>query len=190
LDGVVAAIEHYEDQLRQGSLDDLWNRPRRGQPSPKEEERVSDKLCAAIHDYFRDYAVGAKREVQISRRFLSERLGGAPGSRGDVLYRVPPTTTVHGDPIVVPIEVKLAHNRQAGTNLRTQLVNRYMSELSTDFGVFVVVWMGTLRRYKAIWDSPRAAKEELTGQAREIMSSSDGLDVRVVVIDASLPRAP
>ncbi len=84
MEGVIAAIEHYEFGLYHNSpsdLDDLWNRPRNELPSPKEEERVSDKLCTAIRNYFRDYAVGADREVQIRRRLLSKDFAGARGRK-------------------------------------------------------------------------------------------------------------
>jgi hypothetical protein len=193
VEGVIAAIEQYEYRLHHDSpsdLDDLWNRPRNVRPTPREEERVSDKLCTAIRDYFGDYAVGADREVQIYRRLLAGNLGGAPGSEVDVLCRVHAVGSSNGDAIAVPIEVKLSHNREARTGLRDQLVDRYMSELGTSFGVFVVVWMGMPKppaRYRPLWASPTAAQEELTQQARE--ASSSGLDVRAVVIDASLPVA-
>ena len=66
LDAVEAAVEAYGYRLRHSSpsdLEDLWNRPRGERPTPKEEERASDKLCTAIRDYFQAYAVIADREV-------------------------------------------------------------------------------------------------------------------------------
>lgn len=73
MDGVLAAIGSYENRLRHGRPDDLedfWDRQRNGLPLPKEEERVSDKVCDAIRAYFEKYAVVADREVQIFRRKL------------------------------------------------------------------------------------------------------------------------
>jgi hypothetical protein len=165
MDGVVAAIEDYAKRLRHDSpndLEDLWNRRRDGGvPTPKDEERVSDKLCAAVRQYFRDFAVGAEREVQIFRRKLPSNVGGAPGSEVDVLYRVPAAGIENGEAIAVPIEVKLSHNVEARTGLRDQLVGRYMSELGTNLGVFVVAWMGTPPGYRPLWGTPELAKEDL-----------------------------
>lgn len=196
VDGVEAAITSYARDLRHDSpsdLEDLWNLPTQGPPTPKTEERVSDKLCIAVRRYFRDFAVVADREVQVFRRKLSPAAGGAPGSEVDLLCRVSPAGAVDGDAIAVPIEVKLAHNAEARTGLREQLFGRYMSELGTDFGVFVVAWMGAQEAaggYRPLWATPEAAREELEEQARQVMSSApEILCIRVVVIDASLPLA-
>jgi len=159
LDGVVAAIEDYGRKLRTESpsdVDDLWNRPRGVPATPKEEERVSDKICVAIRDYFREFAVVADREVQIARRKVVATAGGAPGSEVDVKYEVPAVGTVNGDAIVIPIEVKLSHNREARTGMKDQLVDRYMRELGTDTGVYVVAWVGSNCEagYRALWPCP------------------------------------
>jgi hypothetical protein len=73
------------------------------------------------------------------------------------------------------------------------LANRYMSELGTNVGVFVVVWMGMPRcpaKYRPLWASPAAAREELEQLAREVETTSEGCQVWPVVIDASLPTSP
>src|SRR5262249_55906054 len=121
VDGVVAAIEYYAARLRlEGSTDieDLWNLPKKATPTPREEERVSVKIDAAVRDYFRNYAVAADREVQIFRRKISRSVGGAPGSEVDLLVSIPATGTANADPIVMPLEVKLSHNAEARTGLR------------------------------------------------------------------------
>jgi hypothetical protein len=188
LDGVVEAIQNYASGLRReglGDLDDLWNRPRGVPPSPREEERVSDKVCQAVRQYFREHAVTADREVQLYRRQQSAGMGGAPGSEADVLVRVPATGAEAGRAIAVPIEVKLAHNRESRTGMSDQLVNRYMQQLGVDSGAYVVVWMG---RPRSLGRSPEEAREVLQRQADELAASS-GVDLRVIVIDASLPTA-
>jgi hypothetical protein len=194
LEGLVTGIEQYAARLRRSSpsdLEDLWNLPRKGRATPKEEERVTDKLCLAIRDYYHACAVTADREVQVFRRKLSSAAGGAPGSEVDLLCSVPAAGITSGDAIKVPIEVKLAHNREARTGLKDQLLDRYMKELGTDLGVFVVVWMGKMKPgsvYKPLWATPVAAQKELEQMAADLVSLSQGeLDLRVVVIDASLP---
>jgi hypothetical protein len=189
--GVIAAIRQFERRLRHegsGDLDSLWNTPTGRLATPKEEEQVSTKLCDSIRDYFREYAVGAEREVEIYRR-----LGGVPGSEVDILCRVLPVGAKNGDTIIVPIEVKLSHNREARTGLRGQLVDRYMSQLGTSLGVFVLVWMGSFDEaagHQPLWDSPAAASEELKKQARDAVASCGLADVQTAVIDASLPTVP
>ena len=193
VDGIIAAIEEYGTRLRHDSpndLDDLWNRPAKLPPTPKEEERISDKLCTAIREYFRDYAVTAGREVQISRRKLPRQVAGASGSVVDIFCSVPAAAAADGDPITVPVEVKLSHNREARTALESQLVARYMSELGTSFGVFAVVWMAAptaTAAYRPVWGSIDEARNELSQQATDAISRSGDLDVRSIVIDASLP---
>jgi hypothetical protein len=55
LDGVVAAIEDFERSLHHespSSLEDLWDTPKNSLPTPKAEERISDKLCEAVRHLF------------------------------------------------------------------------------------------------------------------------------------------
>jgi hypothetical protein len=190
LDGVVAAVEAYAYRLRHSSpsdLDDLWNRPRGGKPTPREEERVSDKICVAIREYFQAYAVTADREVQIFRRLVPRDGGGAPGSEVDVLCRIPAVASVERDSIAIPVEVKLAHNPEARAGMRSQLAARYMKELGTDSGAYVVVWMNApnlAAAYKPLWRTTTEAENDLRQQAGAL--KTEGLDVRAIVIDASL----
>lgn len=196
LDGIVAAISEYSRRLRHDSpseLDDLWNQPRGGVATPKDEERVSDKVCVAIRSYFRDFAVAANREVQVFRRKLASTLGGAPGSEVDVLCEVPAVGSASGEAIRVPVEIKLAHNPQARTGLPDQLVGRYMQEIGTGLGVYAVVWMGkgsAARQFRPLWESPEEAIAELERQADALMAASpEPMDIRCIVVDASLPMA-
>ncbi len=192
VEGMLAAIEETGRRLLHDSpsdLEDFWNIPTKGAPTPKLEERVSDKLCQAVRAYFRNFAVTADREVQIVRRKLKRSLGGAAGSEVDVLVRIPAAGTSGNEPIVVPIEVKLSHNPEARSGLRDQLVARYMSELGTNSGVFVVAWMkrSGARAYRPLWSTIEAAQRELQEIAREC--SVDGSLVGAAVINLSLPAA-
>ena len=73
--------------------------------------------------------------------------------------------------------------------MRVQLAARYMKELGTEFGAYVVVWMNAPnigKGYKPLWSTPKAAEEELRKQANVLKAA--GLDIRAIVIDASLTR--
>ncbi len=194
LDGVEAALTAYEEALhREGAPDveDLWNTPRGAHPSPKEEEQVSKKLCDAVRAYFAEYAVAADREIEIRRRVLPKKAGGAPGSKLDVLVQVPARGTSGGDPIRVPIEVKLSCNNEAKTGLKDQLVDRYMTELGTSYGAFAVAWMSAPNLavlkagHRPKWPDIVIARAELEAQA-EAARTDDAVVVRAIVIDASL----
>ena len=108
IDGIEYALEQYGTALRGDagdSAEDLWNTAKGETPTPKAEEHVSSKLCAAVRGYFREYAVAADREVEIHRRSVTHEAAGEPGSEVDVLVQVSGSGTASGDAIRVPIEV-------------------------------------------------------------------------------------
>jgi hypothetical protein len=110
-----------------------------------------------------------------------------------VLFSVPGAASEPGDEIKIPIEVKLSNNPEAKTGLQEQLVNRYMSQLGTSQGVFVVVHMdgpNLAKSAKPVYRRSHDFKAELLAQAKEATVQSGAmLDLRVCVIDASLPAA-
>ena len=192
--GIEYALETYAAALRGDagdSVEDLWNTAKGETPTPKAEEHVSSKLCAAVRAYFRDYAVAADREVEIHRRSVASDAGGEPGSEVDILAQVVACGTVSGDGIRVPIEVKLSSNDEAKTGIREQLVDRYIPQLGASHGVYVVVWMGLPRleelqaHHRPKWQSIESAREDLRKEA-ERLSQERGMCVRAVVVDGSL----
>ncbi|HXD17175.1 MAG TPA: hypothetical protein VN654_09165 [Vicinamibacterales bacterium] len=194
LDAVVEAVEIYARRLRQdslGDLDDFWNLPKRGRPTPKDEQRASEKVGSAIRDYLRDYAVTADREVQIFRRLTPADAGGAPGSKPDVLCRVPAAATVTDVPIAIPLEVKLSFNPQARSGFQDQLAGRYIPQVAATGGVYVLVWIKAPRlstTYRPLWPTLAAAQQDLTRLADdENAKLGSTAEVRVTFIDASLP---
>lgn len=190
LDGIAAALNQYEHSLRhqaQANVEDLWNTGT--SPAPKSEERASDKIRAAIHAYFNDYAVSAAREVQISRRLVSTANGGARGSEVDVFFHIPARSSAADSDIQIPIEVKRSCNPEAKTGLQEQLVDRYMNELGTCAGVFVVVWFDAPNlgaSHRPVWPTIEAAKADLEQQVVNAKQKDPTLQLRVIVIDATL----
>jgi hypothetical protein len=193
LEGITAAIELFESDLRHTSpslLEDLWNTPVGELPSPKTEERISDKLCESIRRYLTEYAIAADREVQIFRRVVPRTHGGAPGSEVDVLVRVPAPVTRDDEAIAIPVEVKRSNNTESKTGLQAQLVNRYMTQLGTHYGVFVVVWLDAPNlstAHRPVWKSIEEARESLRDQRGAIEKQSGGaLRLATIVVDARL----
>lgn len=191
LDGVVAAVGSIEQEVRgsgQSLRDRYWNTPHGQPPTPKVEEFYSDEIRRVICEYFASYGVVADREVQLHRRQVPVADGGEPGSEVDVLLSAPARATSSESAIVVPIEVKRSCNREAMTGMRTQLVGRYLDQAGTTSGIFVVVWLdasGLQDTHRPIWPSIDEARAGLLRQADEFRET-DGLDIRVVVIDLSL----
>ncbi len=192
--GIECALENYETALnRDGgeSPEDLWNTARDATPTPKTEEHVSSKLCAAVRAYFQQCAITADREIEIHRRTVARSSGGEPGSEVDILVQTPARATVSGDAIRVPVEVKLSGNDDARTAVRTQLAERYMPQLGASHGVYVVVWMSLPRpdelqkRHRPKWTSIERARDGLREEA-ERLSKERGIHVRTIVVDGSL----
>jgi hypothetical protein len=197
LDAIVEAIDAYSRGLRRdrlGDLDDFWNLPSRSLPSPKDEQRASEKIAGAIRDYLREYAVTADREVQVVRRLTPADAGGAPGSKPDVLCRIPAGATATDTPIAVPLEVKLSFNPQARSGLQDQLVGRYIPQVAATGGVFVLVWTDAARlspSHRPLWKTLAAAQQDLNAVAADAKANTPGsTDVRVAFVDASLPTVP
>lgn len=117
-------------------------------------------------------------------------MGGRTGSEADAFTLVPAMGTASGEQMSIPTEVKYAHNPEARTALKDQLSARYLPEAGTDGGVFVLVWIDNPdldARYKPLWPSIEAAEAELKLQAAEVTAANPGRDVRVVIVDVSLP---
>ena len=88
-------------------------------------------------------------------------------------------------------EVKLSHNAKALTGMEDQLVERYMPQLGTSHGLYVVVWMSVPNpsdlapHHRPRWLSIDRAREELNGEA-ERLSRDQGFSVCALVVDAEL----
>lgn len=190
------AVHSYERSLHTdgpSDLEDIWNTPKGTgtSPSPKAEQHVSKKLCDVIREYIKSHGVVADREVEIFRRTGPKSLKGQSGSEVDVLVQLPGPQSQEYSPIRVPIEVKLSNNPEAKTGLKKQLAERYMVELKTDFGVFIVVWMNTNdpkalhAAHQPQWPSIAEAKGALQQQVEDLQQSP-GVTVCAIVVDASL----
>lgn len=194
LDGIVCALQDYERQLRLPGIHsptDLWNESSTAQPTPKHEEDASNKIAGVIQAYFKDFTVVTGRELQVRRRVIKKEDGGEPGSKLDVSLEVPGAGADDGEAIRVVIEVKFSHNREVKTALESQLVERYLPQIGTSSGIYVVVWMSVSNpkqldtSHRPKWSSIEDARKFLETQAKDV-SSRKGVDVRAVVIDASL----
>lgn len=190
LELVMAKLQEYQQELRGGGdVRYLWEGTSKRR-LPREEEDFSDHLARFLK---RELAPGAaiNRNVEISRR---QAVGGVPGEKPDILIQA---ISEEGPTVALCIEVKGNWNREAKTALKVQLVDRYLSTLSSSgddvAGIFLLGWFecpdwdpADNRKQEAqrLWDSMESAKALLEGQA----STENGRhgEVRAVVIDCTL----
>lgn len=195
VDAIMYALEEYNRQLHSpppSTLNSLWSKglikDSQTVPIPQEEEHVSDEVSKAIRTVLRDFAVTASREVQISRRRISGA-AGRPGSFTDVFVEVPAAGTIGGSRLTVIVEVKRSCNIEVSNALKKQLVDRYLDEEDTNFGIYVVAFFATesveMRPSdRPKWSSIEHARRDLESQAKD--ASTNGRLVRSYVLDARI----
>jgi hypothetical protein len=197
IEAIMYALENYDRQLHlppPSTLNALWNdgaiqnKVFVSVPYPRQEEHVSDEVKKAIQLVFDGFAVTASREVQIFRRRVSGD-SGSPGSLTDVFVEVPAPGTLDGTKLTVIVEVKRSCNSEVKHALQTQLVDRYLVEEGTNFGVYVVAFFDSeafeMRpSYKPKWSGIETARSELESQAVDV--SVNGRTVKSYVLDARI----
>lgn len=184
LEAAIAALESIQKRL-QGDTPDaplLWDTASR---RPKSEDEVSDYLRSRMNDYFGGRGIIVNREVQV-RRLRPSGVGERTDLRIDA-------STNGGESLALAGEVKGCWNSEVETAIQTQLVDRYMSDLQSDFGLYIVVWFdvgnwdeGDSRRRQVGRRTPQAFDEHLMPVLDRLAES--GRDVRVFHLDASLSR--
>ena len=188
-DAVVAALAAYEDQLQRGpqpEVSDLWDWQEDGSLIPNDENRLSDKVAAAIRVYLKEHGVTAAREAEVMRK-PQKNPDAAAGSIPDVWVELPPTK--HRGRICVPVEVKGSWHDEVKRAMKTQLSDRYLNETGEELGVYVVGYFDApklLKKKKPKWPTLDLAKVALAAQADRIRAESKGKRrVVPVVLDVS-----
>jgi hypothetical protein len=190
LDETVLAFHKIQDRL-QGDTPDaplLWDTYAR---RPKSEDEISDYLRNQLNTLLGDRAVIVNREVQI--RPSTRGVGERSDLRIDAVTALPgagpsPVLTVVG-------EVKGCWHRDVATAMQDQLVGRYMTDVGTPHGVYVVVWFDV-----DSWDDGDGRRQVTNGRDRaETLAALEnqaallrerGIAVAVVFLDASARRPP
>lgn len=184
------------------ALDDIQSRLQGDTPSapllwdthagrPKSEEEISDYLAIELSNRLGHAGAVVNREVQV-RRF---KPAGLP-ERTDLRFEaIPPEVAPQGTaPLKIPGEVKGAWNTGVIRSVSSQLVERYMADFQTEYGVYIVAWFdqeswndNSDRRRRAA--ASFTSIDDLRAQLDEAAGAAGGR-VAVVVLNASIRRAP
>lgn len=166
---------------------DLWDRMPNGSYRPVDENELSDYIKRHLDEDLRQRGVIVNREVEIRKGFTK-----GTGERTDI--RVDAVASSGSsqllDRLSVVIETKGRWHLQLMTAMDTQLVNRYLKEHGTTFGLYLVGWFDSPQ-----WDpehggqglakkrvmQPTASK--LEAQARQL---SAGIVVRTFILNLEL----
>ena len=157
---------------------------------PKTEDQVSDFLRNEIGARTARFGIVTNREVQVRRSENS----GLP-ERTDLRFDCVNGGHPGGLPSAVPAEVKGSWNRESVRSIESQLLNRYMADFGSNFGIYLAVWFDleswtddtdSRRRQAKTWGDQRKFRLALEHEAARL--STHGRHITVVVLDASLRR--
>lgn len=152
---------------------------KRPQPPHRPEEACRDVIAEWLKP--RMNAMGISVEVE-------HQHGGQ--KRADIALRV--QTTAHPN-MLLPVEVKGDWHRDLWKAPREQLAKQYASDPNCHGrGIYLVLWLGTERGDESAPRHPnqaiRTAEDLQTLLQQTTDETTPGMDIRVVVLDVSIPR--
>jgi hypothetical protein len=152
---VVEALASIQQQLisHNPASHDLWDSHAR---RPKSEDEISDWLARHLGHELRDTVTVVDREVQV------RRTGRGIGERTDILVQVARQEATT-QPIRLALEVKGIWNPGVVDDLELQLVNRYMTDLATSYGIYLVLWPD-----QESWTREDTRRQRAANQSRTI----------------------
>lgn len=128
LAAVTKSLERLQERLQiaPAAVGDLWN-----ESTPKSEEELSDYVARHLSEDLKSWGAMACREAQVRRGQFSDILITAT-ARGATDGRVNQLQAV--------VEVKGCWHRELKTAMKTQLVDRYLTDHPTGTGMYLVGW--------------------------------------------------
>jgi hypothetical protein len=189
IETVIESLDRLAAKLHDelSAVRDLWN-TRDGEISPKDEQEVADYVVRHLRVDLRDRGIVVNREVQIRRG-----IGGRTGQRTDIHVDAvsPGERDGDGDMIYAIVEVKGNWNAELRSAMKTQLLDRYLKEIGSPYGLYLVAWFACAK-----WTDGDSRKKQCSPmqlpEAREFFSqqaielSKDGSFIRSYVLDSSL----
>lgn len=189
LDVIIESLRRLEGEL-QGhtpAVIYIWNKVTKSKYRPKDENEVSDYVKSFLDRDLRESGILFHREVEVRRRVGK---GGAPGERLDVLVSFRASEV--DESLAVVIEVKGAWHKELLTAMETQLIDRYLADSQSRYGLYLVGWFNCPQwdrrdsRYKVAQKFDREQlRQALTEQATKL-SAEKNVDVRAFLLNAAL----
>ena len=162
----------------------LWDE---ASQKPKKEDAISDYVAEFLRRHLTEKGVIVNREVEVRRA-----PGSGIGERTDIQVEAA-VATGDGclDVITVVIEVKGNWNPDLLTSIKTQLWERYMKDIGTSYGVYLVAWFGSSSWDKSDYRQGRVASLDRADVDRKLGAASlsfqqEGADIRPVILDIPL----
>ncbi|HPA19141.1 MAG TPA: hypothetical protein PLU30_15450 [Verrucomicrobiae bacterium] len=168
---VIESLNHLQGELHGESAraQFLWNHPWEENATPKHETELSDFIRCYLVDDLERRGIVANREVEIR-----------PGAKPDILITaLPDKKGGPGTAFNVVLEVKGCWHREIETAIETQLVDRYLPRNLSRHGLYVVVCFSREKHLDAL---------RMMLERKSDAMSRDGITVRSIVLDASLPE--
>lgn len=156
---------------------------------PKSEDEASDYLRARMNDYFSRRGIFVNREVQ-ARRLRPSGIGERTDLRIDATSDA--NSPSNGETLSLVGEVKGAWNADLLTSLQSQLLNRYMADLGSTDGLYIIFWFDVegwdasdTRRARAL----RRTKPEVDAAFVSIIEEAQRSEHRLHVFHLNASRA-
>ncbi len=137
LEAIIESLKKYE-MILQGenpTAYTLWDERPNKMFKPKPEKNLSNSIKVHLTEDLKQSGVLINREVVIKEKHGKE---GSSGEELDIYVAVfIPSKQEH---VRVFIEVKGCWHKEVNTAMKTQLLNRYLSESGCDHGIYLVGW--------------------------------------------------
>lgn len=190
LDVLLESLKRLELEL-QGetpAVRDLWDKVGDNKFKPVDENAFSDYVKRFLDRDVKSRGIIANREVELRRNY-----GGSPGERTDIHVDAvvkKPNGELY-DCITVIIEVKGCWHTDLNSAMEEQLVQRYLQDNSSKYGLYLVGWFNCnqwddkdSRKGKAPKISIDQAREQFDRQAEQLSSPPNV--VRAYVLNTAL----
>jgi hypothetical protein len=104
---------------------------------PKEEAALSDFVAGFLKKDLKQFGIAALREVEIRRK-----VGGKPGEHTDIYVTVcvPNSLSGQDERITIIVEAKGCWNEGLSSDMKDQLVDRYLKDIQCNHGIYLVGW--------------------------------------------------
>lgn len=182
---VVECLEELAHDIRHGATSPwkgFWNRPSKGEATPKIENDCRDLLVDRLADRLRRF--------QIPVNYAATEARSGNDRRADVLVTSASPILAGQRAAALPIEAKRHWNDELWTAVVNQLVPYCRSAGSNGHGVYLIFWFGNCRKMPALPDGadrPTTA-EGLADALRARLKPNLADSITIVVVDVSDPK--